>query len=450
MQASELLIRNKRIFAFSAMILLILLSLTVSACGGSDDAAQVDEPEIEANEPPPVADRVEPTADTRTLVFYGSHFSTDEARNPEQALIKQFEETHPHININRQPMDFDTPLSIVQSYLRREPFNVVLSMWSGREVTEAMANGELLDLSQLLIDTGYANDYPASFLAMGDYEGKIYFLPVFYSWHALYYNPDVFAQHNLTPPETWLDFLAVAEALQQQGITPLVYGGNNSRLSTVWFDYLNSRLNGPEFHQALMRGEEFFDDRQVENVFQTWQALVDNNYVVEGSWGLSVTDAREMVISGEAGMILLHSSYGHPDLDFFQFPVMNPSLPVGEVAPTLGYLIPIGVPNQTETLEFLSFLGSAETQTALTAQFGSASDFLPVHQGVNRQDFTMSMDQGMALVQSADQLTSPYYLGFDDMRMISSVTRAFRNILLGEDYVEDMLKLEEQRQQLID
>ncbi len=60
------------------------------------------------------------------------------------------------------------------------------------------------------------------------------------------------------------------------------------------------------------------------------------------------------------------------------------------------------------------------------------------------------MEQGLALVQAADYISQPYYSNYDDQLMIQSITRAFRNILSGEDYEADLIKLEEKRWQLFD
>jgi multiple sugar transport system substrate-binding protein/raffinose/stachyose/melibiose transport system substrate-binding protein len=49
-------------------------------------------------------------------------------------------------------------------------------------------------------------------------------------------------------------------------------------------------------------------------------------------------------------------------MDFFQFPVIDPSLPIGEDAPTDGYMIPKKAKNVEAAKKFLTFLASKDAQ----------------------------------------------------------------------------------------
>ena len=391
---------------------------------------------------------VEPTADTRVLVYYVSFLETATSLNPERVIIDQFEATHPHIDISRQPLDV-SPYTII-SFLRQDPsFTVVMTAWVDRDLSAAMAEGKCLDLSHVLSDAGLERSYPDTFLALGKYEGRQYFLPAFYSWFAVYYNKQIFDQYNLEPPETWQSFLEVSQVLLDHGVTPLVHGGGETEATTIWFDYLDMRLNGPEFHAALIQGEERYDDPRVRDVFETWAFLVESGYIAEETWTLSSTQSRDSVLRGEAAMMLTSSALAPDELGFFRFPIMDPNLPVGEIAPTFGYIIPANVQSPVEATEFLAYLGSPETQVILARQFATAAGFLPVNQEVDQETFTVEMQQGLSIVQAADDIRQPYYASFGSS-MTKPLWRAFLNIMRGEDYEEQLIKLEEERQRIFD
>jgi ABC-type glycerol-3-phosphate transport system substrate-binding protein len=423
-------------------ILGITLTMMVVQCAGSNEATETVEPT------PAPAVEVEPTEDTRVLVYYGSFLETGTSRNPERAIIDQFEATHPHINISRVLLEV-SPYTVI-SFLRQDPsFTVVLAVWVDRDLSAAMAEEKCLDLSHTLSDAGLDQSYPDTFLALGQYGGKQYFLPAFYNWFAIYYNQEIFDRYDFEPPETWLSCLEVSQTLLDNGVTPLVHDGGGRDPITIWFDYLNMRLNGPAFHADLMEGEERYDDPKVHDVLETWAFLVESGYVAEETWTLTAGQSRDYVLRGEAAMMLMSSAVAPDELGFFRFPIMDSTLPVGEVAPTMGYIIPADVQNPREATEFLVYLGAPDTQALLTQQFATAAGFLPINREVGQESFTSEMQQGLTMIQAADHIRQPYYAYFDS-RLTRHLSQVLRNINRGTDYEEELIKLEEARQQWFD
>ena len=420
----------------------IILTMIVAQCTVSNEAAKPEEPT-----PIPTVE-VEPTEDTRVQVYYGSYLETETSRNPERVIVDQFEATHPHINVSRQLLNV-SPYTVI-SFLRQNPsFTVVLTVWADRDLSTAMDEEKCLDLSHILSDAGLDRSYPDTFMALGQHEGKQYFLPTFYSWFAIYYNKEIFDRYDLEPPETWLSFLEVLQVLLDNGVTPLVHDGGTGESTIIWFDYLNMRLNGPKFHAALMEGEERYDDPKVRDVLETWAFLVESGYIAEETWTLTAAQSRDYVLRGDAAMMLMNSALAPDELGFFRFPIMDSTLPVGEVAPTMGYIIPADVQNPLEATEFLVYLGSPDTQTLLTQQFATAVGFLPINREVSQEIFTAEMQQGLTIIQAADHIRQPYHASFDS-RLTRHLSQVLRNIMRGKDYEEPLIKLEEERQSWFD
>jgi ABC-type glycerol-3-phosphate transport system substrate-binding protein len=423
-------------------ILGVILTMMVAQCTVPDEATEMVEPT------PAPAVEVEPTEDTRVQVYYGSFLQTETSRNPERAIIDQFEATHPHIKISRVLLEV-SPYTVI-SWLRQDPsFTVVLSVRVDYDLSAAMAEERCLDLSHTLSDAGLDQSYPDTFMALGQHEGKQYFLPTFYSWFAIYYNKESFDRYDLEPPETWLSFLEVSQVLLDNGVMPLVHDGGARDPITIWFDYLNMRLNGPEFHAALMQGEERYDDPKVRDVLETWAFLVESGYVAEETWTLTGAESRDYVLRGDAAMILMSSAVAPDELGFFRFPIMDSTLHVGEVAPTMGYIIPADIQNPREAAEFLVYLGSPDTQALLTQQFATAAGYIPINQEVGQEIYTSEMQQGLTMIQAADYIRQPYYASFDS-RLTRHLSQVLRNIIRGEDYEELLIKLEEARQRWFD
>lgn len=70
----------------------------------------------------------------------------------------------------------------------------------------------------------------------------------------IFYNKEIFARHGLTRPATWEEFVRICDMLLANGETPMSLSGQNPFISSLWFDYLNMRMNGPEFHRDLVAG----------------------------------------------------------------------------------------------------------------------------------------------------------------------------------------------------
>jgi ABC-type glycerol-3-phosphate transport system substrate-binding protein len=390
----------------------------------------------------------EPTPVTPVELTYFSFLDDASGSKAEQALIDQFEATHPHIKISRNPY-----ARAPESYLTASPPPDLMVVLADHTTFSAMEQGLVLDLEEVWIRSNLADVYPTKFRVLGEYEGKSYFLPVAYTWTALYYDSSLFEQYDLTPPTTWDEFLAICDVLWLNGLTPVVLPRNDLWSVTMWFDYLNLRLNGPEFQADLSRGEIPYDDPGVMAVFEAWIDLIDKGCFGDTPAPPSVLRGLDAIIKGETGMILASPvqmqdlpETWRAELDFFRFPIMDPRIPAAEIAPTFGYLIPAGTLHPQEATEFLVYMSSLEAQSAVTQQFGSDLGVVPVHQGVDLAAFTPMTRQGLSLVRDTASIGQPYIFTLPES-MADSASVAFRQFLLDPEKVDDAVStLEKARQ----
>lgn len=391
----------------------------------------------------------EPTPVTPVELTYFSFLDDASGSKAEQALIDQFEATHPHIQISRNPY-----ARAPESYLTASPPPDLMVAIADYATFSAIERGLVLDLEEVWVRSNLADVYPAKFRVLGEREGKTYFLPVAHTWTALYYSYPLFEQYDLTPPTTWDEFLAICDILWLNGLTPVVLPRNDLWSVTTWFDYLNLRLNGPEFHADLSQGEIPYDDPGVIAVFDAWADLINRGCFGDMPAPASVLRGLDAIIKGETGMILaspvqmqdLPESW-RAELDFFRFPMMDPRIPVAEIAPTFGYLIPAGTLHPQEATEFLVYMSSLEVQSAVTQQFGPDVGVAPIHQGVDLAAFTPMTRQGLSLVRDAAAIGQPYIFTLPGS-MSGSASVAFRQFLLDPEKVDDTIStLEKARQE---
>ena len=221
----------------------------------------------------------------------------------------------------------------------------VFSSWGGGPFREYIAADQVVDLTPYLDkDPAFKERFaPASFGAV-TVDGKIYGLPAENTAIAVvFYNKDMFAKLNLTPPKTWDELLNVIDVLKKNDIAPFALANKNKWTGSMYYGYLVDRIGGPDaFAKAAQRkdGGSFADPVFVE-AGKRLQELVNLGAFQKGYNGLDydVGGSRRLLYTEKAAMELMGtweaSTIGNenPDfakkLGFFQFP----SVPDGKGDP---------------------------------------------------------------------------------------------------------------------
>src|SRR5690606_20868619 len=121
----------------------------------------------------------------------------------------------------------------------------MLMSFVNRQYAQASRQGELSDLSEVWTNaTLDENLLPNVQKLLRDEEnGNPLMVPLAFAWSGIYYNKAIFEQYNLQPPQSWNEFIQICATLQANGETPLAIPGMRSYVHTLWFDYLNLRIN---------------------------------------------------------------------------------------------------------------------------------------------------------------------------------------------------------------
>ena len=174
-----------------------------------------------------------------------------------------------------------------------------------------------------------------------------------------------------------------------------------------WFTILNLRLNGAEFHEALMRGEESYEDTRVRAVFEHWAEMLAHNCFPENQL-IGYGAAANQIYDGEAAMYnlgeWLSESYsdGLPDtFDFFNFPILTPDLPQAEIVHIYGAFMLSNAQNPPAARDFLAFLGSANSQTTRK----DALNQLVLNLDVDHSTYSPVYQKGLQFVSDAERMT---------------------------------------------
>jgi ABC-type glycerol-3-phosphate transport system substrate-binding protein len=349
----------------------------------------------------------EVTAAPKTTMVYNSYQSDPAPRQVDADIVKMFQEKNPNISVTHSTVAHEDFKQAIRAYLTSSQPPDVMTWFAGNRARFFIDKGQILDISDVYKSEGWDKSYPKGFQALSTVDGKQYFVPTSYYWWAVYYNKKVFEKLGLEPPKTWEEFLKVAETLKANGITPIVSGTKNAWPAAAWFDYLNMRVNGPEFHINLMLGKEKYDDPRVKKVFEYWAELLNKGYFIKDAAAYDWQDVLPEMIQGKAGMYLMGQfvmdsipEENKADFDFFRFPIIDPNVPIGEDAPTDGYFAAANAPHPDAAKAFLAYLGSKEAQTYVAEELKR----LPTNTEVDTSGFPEASQKGMELLKGADYI----------------------------------------------
>lgn len=420
---------NKYYKGLAILLTVVILGLAAVACGGAAQPETVTvvetvvvekevEKEVKVVETVEVEKEVivEKEVEKEVIkevrpVIYNSYNSDPEPRRVDEMLVEMFNEQNPDTPLDYSVVQHEDFKQAIRAYLVADPAPDVMTWFAGNRARFFIDKGLIMDISDVWEAEGWTEDYPKGFMAMSSVDGKQYFLPSSWYWWAIFYRKSVFEENGITPPETWDELLTTCDTLSENGVIPITIGTKFRWTAAAWFDYINMRLNGPEFHLDLMLGKESYDDPRVLAVFEKWNELFEHNCFIDDAAAYNWQEALDPFNQGDAAMYLMGqfimdsvAEEVRDDVDFFRFPIIDPDMPIGEDAPTDGYFIAAQAKNPEGAKKFLAFMGGVEAQTIMVEELGR----LPVHSGVDKDLFNPMQQKGIELIQGADLVVQFY------------------------------------------
>lgn len=287
-----------------------------------------------------------------------------------ETLVAMFEKEHPDIDVKYTIYDHEAYKTALRNWLVTSPPDVIY-WYAGNRMKQFVDAGLFEDVSDVWRANNLEDLMPAASASM-TLNGKKWGVPyTYYNW-GIYYRKDIFDKYGIKTPKSWEDFLAACATLKKNGVTPITIGTKYLWTTAGWFDYLNMRVNGYDFHIDLMDGKIPYTDPRVRDTFNYWNQLVEPGYFLENHAAYSWQEAQPFMYRGEAAMYLIGNfiTPNFPDdvkdkMSFFQFPPIKPGLALGEDAPTDTVHIPARAKNKADARKFLAYIGRADVQSEI-------------------------------------------------------------------------------------
>lgn len=266
--------------------------------------------------------------------------STGEQRSAYHQLIEKFEVLHPQIDVQLMTYKQENYKDRIENLLDPVENNGDLFFWfGGTRLTQLHRAGYLLDLTPWW-EKGDWQKYlsTASDRAVKINEGH-FALPInYYQWGFYYLDTD-FIKDNKTF-SSWPDFIKSCRMIDAKSRNLVSIGSQSTWTVAAWFDYLNLRINGIEFHSKVMRGDVSFFDPQISKVFSYWQQAIDANCFISKRAQLTWKQSLPELYHGKAQSILMGNFFTpilperiKTQLKFAAFPPIDTNIPQYEEAP---------------------------------------------------------------------------------------------------------------------
>jgi multiple sugar transport system substrate-binding protein len=326
------------------------------------------------------------------------------------AVIDGFKAENPDVNVIWNEFDHEGYKSAIRNFLTADPPDIA-AWYAGNRMAPFVEAGLFADVTDVWAANGLDEQLKSAAASM-TMDGKKWGVPYTYYQWGMYYRKDIFEQNGLSVPNNWDEFMNVVKTLKAAGIAPIAIGTKALWPTAGWFDYLNLRVNGYEFHMDLTAGKIPYTDDRVKATFAKWGELVEAGAFLENHAAIDWQDALPQVVQGNAAMYLMGNFIVAPlkeagltedNLGFFKFPEITPGLPQAEDAPTDTIHIPAGAKNMDNAKKFLAYVARADVQSTWNAALGQ----LPVNNQATKPSDTY-LDAGFALLSNAYALAQFY------------------------------------------
>lgn len=303
-----------------------------------------------------------------------------EDRAQYESFIDTFEAANPGITVT-----FET--------FEAANYNTILST--------ALAGGTGPDLMMVRAYGGLENVASAGYLmpldtekvpALADFEPSaiaaetmrsdetIYAVPFASQTMLVIYNKAIFDQMGLEEPQTWDEFVTLAQTIKDNGIFPFANGTATAWQNETIVSALTSSIIGTDFYEDLMAGEADFTDPRFVEALEKLKEM--SAFFPDGFIGLDYPSSQQLFASGLAAM------FAGGSFELANFRSQNPDIELGVfAAPGIsaedeklvglyydgGYAANATTEHPEAALKFLNFVASKEFGQAFADELSNIS-----------------------------------------------------------------------------
>ncbi|MDW3181901.1 MULTISPECIES: ABC transporter substrate-binding protein [unclassified Roseobacter] len=362
-----------------------------------------------------------------------------------EAMIADFQALHPDLAIETTIIDRDAYKTQIRNFLTADSPDVA-TWYAANRMTPFVNAGLFEDVSDLWEEPEIAEALASTKGAMtidGKQWGVAY---TYYQW-GVYYRKDIYDELGLSEPANFDEMKSNCQTILDSGRKCYTIGTKFLWTAGGWFDYLNMRTHGFDFHMELAQGQVKWTDDRVKQTFANWRELIDMGAFVDNHQNYSWQESLPFLVNGEAAAILKGNFAVAPlreaglddsKLDFYQFPEITPGIELAEDAPTDTFHIPANASNKEAAREFLRHVVSASVQTEINN--GENLGQLPVN-SKSAVDDDKFLNEGFAMLSENSPGGVAQFFDRDfPAEMANEAMQGLQEFMVFPDNLDDILK----------
>ena len=368
-----------------------------------------------------------------------------------EEAIARFGEQHPDLDIETTIIDHEAYKTQIRNFLTANPPDVA-AWYAGNRMLPYVDAGLFEDVSDLWAEPEFES--LASTKGAMTLEGKQWGVPYTYYQWGVYYRPDVYEEHGVAVPETFEDMLGGCRTLLDAGVKCFTIGTKVPWTTAGWFDYLDLRTNGYDFHMQLANGEIPWTDERVRATFDNWRRLLDMGAYVDNHTAYTWQEALPFMVQGDAAAYLMGNFAVAPmrdagltddQLGFYQFPAIAEGVEMAEDAPTDTLHIPANAENKEAARAFLRYMVSPENQTVVNEGLGQ----LPINSQSEVSDDKFLQAGFQMLSQDSPGGVAQFFDRDAPAEMAQLAMESFQQFMVQPDQLDAILdRLEQARERI--
>ncbi len=300
-----------------------------------------------------------------------SDMSNPAPRAVMEGMVERFGALHPDLEIELTVIDREAYKTQIRNFLTANAPDVA-NWYAANRMKPYVDAGLFEDISDVWASPELAD--LASTKGAMTLDEKQWGVPYTYYQWGVYYRADIYKELGLSEPSTFEEMKSNCQAILDSGRKCYTIGTKFLWTAGGWFDYLNMRTNGYDYHAKLTAGEIPWSDDGVKATFANWRELIDMGAFIDNHTAYSWQESLPFIVSGDAAAILKGNFAVPPlreaglddsKLDFYQFPAITEGVALAEDAPTDTFHIPAKAENKEAAKAFLKFVVSADNQTLI-------------------------------------------------------------------------------------
>jgi glucose/mannose transport system substrate-binding protein len=243
---------------------------------------------------------------------------------------------------------------------------------------------KLQPLDDLAASEGWK--FAPAVLAAASFDGHLYAVPTDISVNnALFYNVKVFQENGIAPPTStmsWADFLAMCDALEKKGITPIAIGleGGGWTWQVPVLEGIFAGLVGAQYYTDYFTGKKSADDPNMVSALNTAAQLLQFSDQMIGDknagqrqWSGACDEVQHgnaaMTFMGDWARGYFESNQWTAGADFGE--ILIPAVqPVFTFSADV-FALPMGAPDQDNAIALLKVFGSVQAEEIFNPIKGS-------------------------------------------------------------------------------